>query len=97
MRILINLQPATDKEEMVHFNAVSFVEKAITPQLYRVLKNYGLIKPCHIKSPFKYSESFWDIVKQYYNTGKDITGIMDRLYLDGPYKPDKRIITPSGA
>ena len=92
MHILISLQPVADKKEMVHFNAVSFVHKAMTPQLYRVLKKYELIKPCHIKSPFKYSGAFWDIAKQYYNTGKDITSLMDGLYL-----PDKSIITPSEA
>jgi hypothetical protein len=94
MHILISLQPVTDKKEMVHFNAVSFVHKAMSPQLYRVLKNYGLIQPCHIKSPFKYSDSFWGIAKQFYDTGKDITPIMDGLYLDGLYLPEKRIITP---
>ena len=73
---------------MVHFNAFSFVHRAMTPDIYSLLKNIGLIKPCHIKSPFKYSGTFWDIAKQYYNTGKDITALMDELYL-----PERRIIT----
>ena len=91
MHILISLQPVTDKKEMVHFNAVSFVHQEMTPQVYRLLKNNGLIKPCHIKSPHKYSKTFWDIAQQYYDTGNDITALIDGLYL-----PDTNIMIPQG-
>jgi hypothetical protein len=77
------------KEEMIHWNAFSFVSTGSSPRLYNFLTNLDLLKPMYIKAPVKYTESFWDIAKQFYDTGKDIKAKLDPLFSPA----EKRIIT----
>jgi hypothetical protein len=88
MHILINVQPMT-KEEMIHWDAFSFVSTGSSPRLYNLLTNLGLLNPRHIKAPVKHAKLFWDIVKQFHYTGKDIKEKLDPLF---PLT-EKRIIT----
>jgi hypothetical protein len=88
MHVLINLQPMT-KEEMIHWSAFSFVSTGSSPRLYNFLTNLGLLNPKYIKALAKHTELFWDIAKQFHNTGKDAKEKLDPLFLPA----EKRIIT----
>jgi hypothetical protein len=80
MRILINLQPATEKE-MFHFNAFSCVSIGSNPRLFRLLDNVNLLDTRYIKNCGNYNEMFWDIFNQHHWEGVTI----DKSKLPGVY------------
>ena len=88
MHVLINLQPST-KEEMIFWNAFSFVHSGSSPYLYKALKSLGLLKPQYIRAPYKHAEMFWEISGQCHKTGKDISEKLNAFL----YPEETRIIT----